>query len=271
MAKAQPKSAKKNTKPKEDPDADLLETFEEGKVIFEEGDAGDRMYIVADGEIEISKQFGPRERELATLEAGAFFGEMAVLEGTPRNATARAKTDCRVLPLDVSTFEHMVREHPASLVRIVRELARRLRDYEEADRRAQKAAAGVLGGVAVDRTSLEPIVAPSLTPPKAVLVHVGGGSVFHLNPAAPTLIGRLDPTTQKAPEIDLTQIDTQRSMSRRHAAIFYRDGRFWVREQPGVANGTYLEGQRISNDRDHEIRHGQRLKLAMVEMELRVS
>ena len=65
--------------------------FPAGELIFKEGDAGDGIYLVKDGLVEISASVAAgAERVIAQVEAGEFFGEMAVLELKPRSATARA-------------------------------------------------------------------------------------------------------------------------------------------------------------------------------------
>ncbi|MBZ0112906.1 MAG: cyclic nucleotide-binding domain-containing protein, partial [Thermoanaerobaculia bacterium] len=65
------------------PEDDLLTRLGKGELIFEEGDRGSHMYIIESGEVEIVKRAGGRERQVAKLGAGNFFGEMAVLEAMP--------------------------------------------------------------------------------------------------------------------------------------------------------------------------------------------
>ena len=62
--------------------------FPAGAVVFEEGDPGSRMYVIQSGAVRVLKRVGAREIELARLGAGEAFGEMALLEGRPRSATA---------------------------------------------------------------------------------------------------------------------------------------------------------------------------------------
>ncbi len=75
-----------------DLDRFLLE-LKAGEVIFEEGDAGDEMFVIQSGTVEIVKKRKGVEKPLATLEKGDFFGEMSILENLPRTAKARAVTD----------------------------------------------------------------------------------------------------------------------------------------------------------------------------------
>ncbi len=109
---------------------DVLERFARefpaGTVLFEEGQPGHDMYIMVAGEVEIRRQVGDSERVLAVLSAGEFFGEMAILNGRPRSATAVVRTAARLLVIDATTFEAMVRARPEIALRMIKALATRL-------------------------------------------------------------------------------------------------------------------------------------------------
>ena len=100
--------------------------FPAGTVLFEEGQPGDYMYVVQSGEVEIRRQVGETERVLAILPTGEFFGEMAILNGRPRSATAVCKTNARLLVIEGKTFEAMMRARPEIALRIIKALATRL-------------------------------------------------------------------------------------------------------------------------------------------------
>ena len=100
--------------------------FPAGAVLFEEGQPGDYMYVVQSGEVEIRRQVGETERVLAVLPAGEFFGEMAILNGRPRSATAVVRTAGRLLVIEGRTFEAMLRARPEIALRIIKSLATRL-------------------------------------------------------------------------------------------------------------------------------------------------
>jgi CRP-like cAMP-binding protein len=105
--------------------------FTAGTVLFEEGQPGDHMYVITQGEIEIRRNVGETERVLAVLPAGEFFGEMAILNARPRSATAVVRVDSRLLVIAGNTFEAMLRARPEIAMRIIKALATRLENANQ--------------------------------------------------------------------------------------------------------------------------------------------
>ena len=91
------------------PTGGYLAEFKEGEYVFHEGDLGTEMYIIHEGKVEILSGSGSNEQLLSVLEKGDFFGEMSILEDLPRAASARALTGVKVLQINGSTFDHMLR------------------------------------------------------------------------------------------------------------------------------------------------------------------
>lgn len=114
---------------------DLLDRFARdfapGTVLFEEGQPGDFMYVVQHGEVEIRRQVGETERVIAVLPTGEFFGEMAILNGRPRSATAVVKIPSRLLVIEGKTFEAMLRARPEIAMRIIKSLGTRLENANQ--------------------------------------------------------------------------------------------------------------------------------------------
>jgi len=80
--------------------------FQGAETIFKEGDPGNRLYIIAEGEVRISRNIpGSGEEALAVLKQGACFGEMAIFDRSERSTDAFANTDSRLLTITRSDFE----------------------------------------------------------------------------------------------------------------------------------------------------------------------
>jgi small-conductance mechanosensitive channel/CRP-like cAMP-binding protein len=114
--------------------------FGRGEVICREGDAGETFYVVWRGTVEIVAR-GARgeDTHVADLVAPAFFGEMSLLTGEPRSATARAKTDAELLVVEREGFERLFQSRPTIADAVSRVLAER--QHELRERREQVAVA----------------------------------------------------------------------------------------------------------------------------------
>ena len=97
--------------------------YQAGDTIFSTGDPGDAMYVVLEGEVELRI----RGKIVATLGAREPFGEMALIDDSPRVATAVAKTDCILVPVPEKRFLSMVKQTPLFALQMLRVLAVRLR------------------------------------------------------------------------------------------------------------------------------------------------
>ncbi len=98
--------------------------YKAGDTIFEEGaDSNSTMYAVREGTVEIVL----KGAVIDTIEAGQFFGEMSLVDTAPRSATARAKTDAKVIPVDRSRFLFLVHETPTFALQVMHTMSERLR------------------------------------------------------------------------------------------------------------------------------------------------
>lgn len=98
-------------------------SLEPGHVVFREGDAGDSMYVVLEGELEIRIH----DQVIDTTGAGGIVGEMALVDKSPRSATCVAKTACKIVPVNERQFNFMVQETPHFAITVMRMMCERLR------------------------------------------------------------------------------------------------------------------------------------------------
>jgi len=102
---------------------DAYAAFEAGQIVFERGQPGDVMYAVVDGEVEILLG----ERVIDVALPGGIVGEMALIDSSPRGATARARTLCRLVPIGERRFIFLVQQTPFFAIQVMRIMADRLR------------------------------------------------------------------------------------------------------------------------------------------------
>jgi len=86
------------------------QTFKPGDKIFKEGDEGNLAYVVQDGEVEIVKVIDGTEQVLGTIGKGGIFGEMALIDSSPRMAAARAATGTTIICVTRQMFEEKLRK-----------------------------------------------------------------------------------------------------------------------------------------------------------------
>ena len=101
-----------------------------GEVLMAEGDPGDAMYVIAEGEFEVVKESGDRQVVLARRVPGDFIGEMSLLEQAPRTATVRALADSRVFRIGQDSFRQLLTASPGAAGAILRTVGQRLRSTE---------------------------------------------------------------------------------------------------------------------------------------------
>ena len=97
--------------------------FAAGSTIFNEGDPGHEMFVIRSGAVDILVG----DHSVATLSEGEIFGEMALIDTRPRSATARAKENCTLVPVDERRFTFLVQQTPQFAIHVMRTLADRLR------------------------------------------------------------------------------------------------------------------------------------------------
>ena len=108
----------------------LGKIFNDGEVIIRQGDAGDFMFEILDGQVEVLQEKGGEEVRLAVLEKGDFFGEMAIFEREKRSATVRAHGQVRVLTVDKKILLRRISEDPSLALRILGRMSHRIREMD---------------------------------------------------------------------------------------------------------------------------------------------
>jgi len=199
-----------------------------GDFVFRTGDPADAFFIISTGQIELLRR-GETHGRLALLANGDLCGEDSAFEGQVRACDARAVTAATLLRVTADLFLDLVRVRPELAGAVIGWTAGRL---------LRARAAGLT------------LALPFAPPPggdgasRARLVHVETGQQFPLPEAADVVVGRADPKFR--PDLVLSSVDSHRSLSRRHAIIKRTGHGYEIVEQPRVANGTFLNGARLS-------------------------
>jgi len=231
--------------------------------IFTEGDLGTTMYIVQSGKVRLFRMVDEQKRVHGVMEKGDFFGEMSILEGLPRTASAEALEDSELIEINSMTFDKMIKGNIEIAIRMLRKLSIRLR---EAERRIE----GLQAAEIRPSNTVRPVQSARSKPPRppgtGVRIEIEGESAGFPLEGPETMIGRFDPVTDLRPDVDLTQVDLKRSVSRRHARIMRTNDGYVITEEVGALNGTFVNGTKLVTGRPHPLADGDRISLGMVRL-----
>lgn len=98
-------------------------SYNVGDTIFKEGDPGDVMYAVIEGDVDIQVN----GKTIYTVGPGEVLGEMALIDSKPRSASAVAKTDCKLVVIDEKRFTFLIQQTPMFVTQIMKVMADRIR------------------------------------------------------------------------------------------------------------------------------------------------
>jgi CRP-like cAMP-binding protein len=107
-----------------------------GDVLFRQGEHGDAMYVVIEGFVDIDHD----GRVIETIGEGGIVGELALVDDAPRSASAVVASPSRILTVDKDRFTFLVQEHPTFALQVMRQMAERLRNANQATPRDDRQA-----------------------------------------------------------------------------------------------------------------------------------
>src|SRR5262245_61064195 len=235
-------------------------SFAKGDLIFSEGDLGSEMFIIQSGKVRIFKNIDGFDQTLTVLEKGDFFGEMSILEGMPRSASAEAEEDCDLIKINSANFVAMIKSNIEIAIRIMRKLSLRLREANVQIEKLMHASTEMLS---LTEQSAKVKPKKESAEIQAYLVSTMSGKTFPITKSE-SYVGRVDRVTGAVPDIDLSDEDPKRFMSRRHAKIVRDDNQYALVEEIGTVNGTFLNNQRLATGSPMPLKNGDTLTFANI-------
>jgi Cyclic nucleotide-binding domain/FHA domain len=241
-----------------------------GADIFKEGDAGSDSYIIESGQIELTHGADV----VFTLNAGDFFGEAAI-DGKPYLMGARASAKSRLLRIERGAIGDVIKQNPEIALRILKQIVgRQLRMVSAAP--AKEAPKPEAAKPKAPEPAPAPVPAPAPPPPAApiqqrslALRAAGSDQPIVLDASlSEFLIGRPDPAAGINPEIDLSPFNANGTLSRRHARIGREGSLYFLREETGVANGTFVNGERLQAGQKVPIKPGDKLRFGLIDVDV---
>jgi CRP-like cAMP-binding protein len=117
---------------------DLGKIYQDGEVIVRQGDVGDCLYVIQEGQAEVLLEKDGEEIRLRVAGKGEIIGETAVFERVARSATVRALGEVRALTVDKKNFLRRIQEDPTLAFRLVQIMSRRIRELSDEVARLKK-------------------------------------------------------------------------------------------------------------------------------------
>ncbi len=244
--------------------------FPAGSAIVNEGEAASALFIIESGKVIVQRADAPGV-VLAELGPGDFFGEMSILQEQPHAASVFAKVAVRALRVDVAAFHGMLAENIEIAVLLMRRLVVRLKSSEQrrVELEMQISRLGVAPAPATPPPPSDAITERLPTAPVAssgYALRTAEGLIPLAAGSEDYVVGRPDPATGAVPEVNLGPLDVARSLSRKHARLMIEDGQLLLREEPGVGNGTWVNGGKLMPDETVLIKVGDMLRFGAVEV-----
>jgi len=110
---------------------DLGKTYSDGEIITRQGDVGECMYVIQQGQVQVSVERDGVETPLRVANEGEFMGEMAIFDREERSATLRAVGAARLLTIDKKNFLKRIHSDPSLAFRLVQTMSKRVRDLSD--------------------------------------------------------------------------------------------------------------------------------------------
>lgn len=239
--------------------------FAAGATILDGGRVDGALYLVESGIVLVQLHGGATY----AVGPGEVFGESALLESPPA-VHASARSIVRALRIPAGDVGGVLQARPDIALALLRQLARRLHGVALAADTTIATADDTPPPVASEAKFEPPAHAPEASPGTTFVLRHAEGRLL-LPTQGDWLVGRPDPATGAVPEVNLGPMDLARSLSRRHARIVLDGaGGIVVREEPGVSNGTWVNGARLAVGQSAALKSGDKLRFGAVEVELDV-
>ena len=244
----------------------FLSRFKKGAVIYSEGDEQANFYIINKGRVQLKTD--EDQTILVSLSKGQFFGEESLNENQLAAYTVEVIEDSDIIKIPYDALQDMMKKSPEISVKILKKLSEKNIKTVENILRVSRAAATAVPVEPVKNANEDTgsdtseRIDPNI---KAYLVIQRSNRIVQLTKNK-TYLGRRDYTTGFVPDIDLTKEDEEKYISRKHAGISYVDGKFYVQEEPGAVNGTFLNGNKMNTGVKYNLNNEDELTLCHIQM-----
>lgn len=251
---------------------DLLKKFitkyKAGDIIYQKGDNQTDFFIINKGKIQLKND--ANGQILTTLGKGDFFGEESLNSDQNAIYTVEVIEDADMIKIPYVSLTEMLKQMPDIALKILKKLSEKhikiqsvLMSMPTASPPVKEKAAGK-DAKREDQTSEK--ISPDI---KAYLIIQRSNRIVQLTKTQ-TVLGRRDYTTGFVPDIDLTDEDEEKYISRKHSQVLFKEGKFYLSEEPGAINGTFLNGSKLQTGVKHELKNEDEITLCQLNVIFKV-
>ncbi len=229
----------------------FISKYAAGDVIYKKGDIQSDFFIINKGKVQL-KDDGSGQI-LITLTKGDFFGEESLNNEQNAIYTAEVIEDSFLIKIPYVSLADMLKQTPDIALKILKKLSEKHIKIQSVLMDMVVVPAGGKEKPAGREAKKEDATAEKIGGDvKAYLIIQRSNRLVQLTKTQ-TFLGRRDYTTGFVPDIDLTDEDEEKYISRKHAKIQFKDGKFYLSEEPGAINGTFLNGNKLQTGVKHEL------------------
>ncbi|MGE5341565.1 MAG: cyclic nucleotide-binding domain-containing protein [Candidatus Omnitrophota bacterium] len=239
--------------------------YKKGDIIYRKNDEQTHFYIINAGKIHIKTDEG--SPILISLAKGDFFGEESLNDKQTAAFTVEVIEDSQIIKIPYTVLADMMKKNTTIALKILKKLSEKnLKMLENAMSVVPSAESAPAKKTVKAESPAEDDESALLDPQiKAYLVIKRSNRIVQLTKKH-TYLGRKDFTSGFVPDVDLTKEDEEKYISRKHSKISYHNGQFFVSEEPGAVNGTFLNGNKLSTGVKHELKNEDEITLCHLDI-----
>jgi CRP-like cAMP-binding protein len=229
----------------------FISKYKTGDVIYKKGDIQTDFYIINKGKVQLKND--DNGQIMTTLSKGDFFGEESLNNEQNAIYTVEVIEDADMIKIPYISLTDMLKQQSDIALKILKKLSEKHIKIQTVLMNMLVNAPAATEKPAAKEAKKEDQTSEKIDPEiKAYLIIQRSNRLVQLTKTQ-TYLGRRDYTTGFVPDIDLTDEDEEKYISRKHAKLQFKDGKFYLSEEPGAINGTFLNGNKLQTGVKHEL------------------
>jgi len=231
---------------------ELSKSYKKNEKIYSQGEKEGSIFVIRKGRINIERKINDKVEIVREAREGEIIGISSTLSNSPRIYTAKAiEDDTTVVELPPHIFNNILNKNPEISINILKNCSKRILDIE-----------GKLfaSGKQVDEQTKE----KTDEGPLPVLTIHPSNRKYTLSKEINT-VGRKVPSINYSPDVDLSDEDKGKFISRRHAVIFFDEKEYFIKEEMGVINGTFLNNKKLKAGIPYKLSNNDKIRFCNIE------